>query len=106
MPAWVVTYTSMVTEAETAEEAIATEGCGGGHWQAHRVAPPEAMQAHAEVSPGDAELPIATATIGPVEATVYQHRDAQDRPLPVIVVEVDHPEHLEVRIHRNTGEAS
>lgn len=35
MPQWVVTYTSMPIDADTAETAIAREGSGGGHWNAY-----------------------------------------------------------------------
>lgn len=59
------------------------------------------MTAHAEVSAGDAGLPLATAAIGPVTVLVYQHRDALGQPLPVVVAEIDHPDDLEVRVRRN-----
>ena len=37
MGEWVVTYTSMPIEADTAEEAISREGSGGGHWNAYPI---------------------------------------------------------------------
>lgn len=103
MPAWIVTYASMPIEAETAEEAIARDGNGGGHWHAYPVHPdrPEIFDLDAEVSTGDAALPVLTACVGPAQVHVYQHR-VDDHPLPVVVIEADVPDHTtEVRVYVN-----
>lgn len=50
MSEWIVTYTSMPIEADSAEQAIEREGNGGGHWNAYPVTQrPEALEAHAAV---------------------------------------------------------
>ena len=103
MAAWIVTYTSMPIEAETAEDAIAREGSGGGHWQAYpaHVGRPEMFDLDVETIHGDADLPVLTATLGPAKVHAYQHRDEDDQPLPLVVVEVDVDEGTEVRLYVN-----
>ena len=52
MAEWVVTYTSMPIEADTAEEAISREGSGGGHWNAYPIRQhSEALGVHADIWP-------------------------------------------------------
>ena len=103
MAAWIVTYTSMPIEADTAEEAIARDGSGGGHWQAYPVHAdrPEVFELEVDTKTGDAGLPLLEATLGPAQVLAYQHRDEQDRPLPVLVVEVDVDDKTETRVYLN-----
>ena len=80
MAEWVVTYTSMPIEADTAEEAISREGNGGGHWSAYPIRQrPEAREVHADIWPGDADLAVILGAVGGLRLAVYQHRDEQDR---------------------------
>ncbi|ACZ32382.1 hypothetical protein Xcel_3383 (plasmid) [Xylanimonas cellulosilytica DSM 15894] len=103
MAEWIVTYTSMPIEAQTAEDAIARDCNGGGHWQAYplHVDRPEVFDLEVETIHGDADLPVLTATLGPAQVHAYQHRDEDDQPLPVLVVEVDVDEGTEVRVYVN-----
>jgi hypothetical protein len=88
MAEWVVTYTSMPIEADTAEEAISREGSGGGHWNAYPIRQhPEALEVHADIWPGDADLAVILGSVGGLRLAVYQHRNEQDRPLPVVVLD-------------------
>ncbi|WP_253691982.1 hypothetical protein [Cellulosimicrobium protaetiae] len=81
----------MPIEADTAAEAIARDGGGGGHWQAYPVHAdrPDVFELEADTMTGDAGLPLLEATLGPARVHAYQHRDEQDHPVPVLVVEVD-----------------
>lgn len=103
MSEWIVTYTSMPIEADSAEEAIQREGSGGGHWNAYPVRQrPGALDAHAAVEPGDADLPVILGALGGLRLSMYQHRDTNDAPLPVIVLELDRDDlelELEVRVY-------
>jgi len=103
MTAWIVTYTSMPIEADTAEEAIARDGSGGGHWQAYPLHPdrPDVFDLEVDTTTGDAGLPLLSATVGPATMYAYQHRDEHDRPLPVLVVEIDTDHDTEVRTYVN-----
>ncbi|WP_043650816.1 hypothetical protein [Cellulosimicrobium cellulans] len=103
MAAWIVTYTSMPIEADTAEEAIARDGSGGGHWQAYPVHAdrPDVFDLEVDPTTGDADLPVLSATLGPARMHAYQHRDEHDRPLPVLVVEVDVNDDTETRVYLN-----
>lgn len=100
MPEWIVTFTSMPIEAATVEDAIAREGSGGGHWNAYPIRQrPGALEAHAAVWPGDADLPVILGAVGGIRIAAYQHRDQADQPLPVIVLDLDRDDlGLEVRI--------
>jgi hypothetical protein len=98
---WIATYTSMPIEAGSAEEAIEREGSGGGHWNAyplhHR---PGALKAHAAVWPGDADLPVILGAVGGLRLAMYQHRDTDDGPLPVVVLDLDRDDlELAVRVY-------
>ena len=84
MSEWIVTYTSMPIEADSAEQAIEREGNGGGHWNAYPVRQrPEALEANAAVWPGDADLPVILGALGGLRLAMYQHRDDEDAPLPI-----------------------
>ena len=100
MAEWVVTYTSMPIEADTAEEAISREGSGGGHWNAYPIRQhPEALEVHADIWPGDADLAVILGAVGGLRLAVYQHRDEHDRPLPVVVLDLDRDDpSLEIRV--------
>lgn len=100
MSEWVVTYTSMPVEADSAQEALEREGNGGGHWNAVPVRQrPGALEAHAGIWPGDADLPVILGAVGGLRLAAYQHRDEEDRPLPVVVVDIDRDDPtLEVRL--------
>lgn len=101
MSEWIVTYTSMPIEADSAEQAIEREGNGGGHWNAYPVRQrPEALEAHAAVWPGDADLPVILGALGGLRLAMYQHRDDEDAPLPVVVLDLDRDDpELEVRVY-------
>ena len=101
MSEWIVTYTSMPIEADSAEEAIQREGSGGGHWNAYPVRQrPGALKTHAAVEPGDADLPVILGAVGGLRLSMYQHRDTDDKPLPVVVLELDRDDlELEVRVY-------
>jgi len=106
MPHWLVTYaTTEPIQAASAAEAVAlaADASGGGLWNAHPAHPDdaEAFDMETTLTAADAGLPLLSATVGPAEVYAYQHRDEDDRPVPVLVVEVDHTEELEVRVYRN-----
>ena len=99
MAEWVVTYTSMPIEADTAEEAISREGSGGGHWNAYPIRQhSEALEVHADIWPGDADLAVILGALtGPPRGLSL--RDEQDRPLPVVVLDLDRDDpSLEIRV--------
>lgn len=100
MAEWIVTYTSMPIDADTAEEAISRDGSGGGNWNAYPVRQhPAALEVCADVCPGDAGLAMILGAVGGLRLAVYQHRDQDDQPLPVVVLDLDRDDpELEVRV--------
>lgn len=101
MAEWIVTYASMPIEADSAEEAISREGGGGGHWNAYPVRRDleDALEVHADVEPGDADLAVIHGAVGGLRLAIYQHRDEKDNPLPVVVLDLDRDDPaLEVRV--------
>ncbi len=54
---------------------------------------------HADIWPGDADLAVILGAVGGLRLAVYQHRDEQDRPLPVVVLDLDRDDpSLEIRV--------
>lgn len=103
MGSWIVTYQSMPIEADSAEQAIAQDGSGGGHWQAYpHPTQPGALPMGVETMAGDADLPCSVTYLGNARVSTYQHFDGDQAPLPVVVVEVDVDDPaLEVRVYAN-----
>lgn len=74
----------MPIEADSAEEAIARDGNGGGNWTA------------AYVDEGEQGLPIEHLTIGGLTVHCYQHTGPDGA---IAVVEVDHADTYPARVY-------
>ena len=89
------------TGIDGAEEAPTRDSSGGGQRNAQASTPnrPGAYDLDVTTTQGDAGLPLLKASIGPADVWLYQHRDENNQPLPVVVVEVDHDDDVEIRAH-------